>query len=406
MWIWIFSAIVCASWLADFWFYQLNAAHSRSAPIDEELSAEWSGERRERALAYLQTKGRFALWSSGFGVILALAVLHSGFYLRVAEWTANSNALVSSVQFLAFFFLVQWLLAIPFDCYSTFSIEEKFGFNRTSWKTFGIDKIKELLLTLLIGGPILLVIIYVFAELAHAWAWAWGFVVAMQILLSYFAPVVLLPLFFRLDPLPEGELRNAILRMAEQLQFPVQGLFVMDGSRRTAKANAFFTGFGKNRRIVLFDTLIEKHSPAELLAVLAHEIGHAKLKHIPLGMGLSFLTTGFFLYCFHFLFGAVGLHADLGWTASFHSTAFVAFFLFPLISFVLNLGQNALSRANEFAADAFAVRAVGEGSSLISALKKLSVDQLSNLYPHPWVVKLEYTHPPLSQRIQAIRAVK
>jgi STE24 endopeptidase len=406
MWVWIFTGVVGFFWLLDFWFYRLNSAHSRSAPIDEELRAEWSGERKERALAYLEAKGRFALWYSGTLAILALLVLHSRFYLWVAEWTTVGSERISSLLFLAFFFLVQWVLAIPFDAYATFRLEEKFGFNRTSGKTFFADKLKELLLSVLLGGFILFVVISVFTEFQQAWLLAWGFFVVVQVLLSFLAPVLLLPLFFRLDPLPEGELRTAILAMAERLAFPVRGLFVMDGSRRSAKANAFFTGFGRNRRIVLFDTLIEKHNKEELVAVLAHEIGHAKLKHIPVGMVLSFLATGLFLFCFDLLYRAETLHSALGWPASFHSTAMLAFFLFPLLSFFVHLLQNAISRANEFAADAFAVRAVGNGGALVNALTKLSKDQLSNLYPHPWVVKLEYTHPPLAQRIRAIRAIR
>lgn len=406
MWIWVLTGIVVLGWSVDFVLFALNLRHSRSAPKHPDFLEEWSDAKKERALEYLKARGSFSLVQSGFFSLLILVVLHSGIYLTVEQWVGVESPVWTSVFFLGFFFLSHWVMQIPFDAYYTFSLEERFGFNRSTGKVFLSDKGKELILTVVLALPLLIAIVFLFYRYPQdAWWMVWAVVTAFQLLMGYLAPVFLLPLFFRMEPIPEGELRDAIFSMAKKMRFPLQGIYTIDGSRRSSKANAFFTGFGKNKKIVLFDTLVAKHSVPELVAVLAHEIGHAKLWHIPLGFGRSILTTGLMLFCFSLLPNFLPPYQELGLSISFHSTALLAMFFLPVFFFWMQFLQNAISRSNEFAADRFAVKAVGDSKDLISALKKLSTDQFSNLYPHPLVVWLEYSHPPLVERVKAMRSV-
>ncbi len=407
MWILILTSIVIAGWILEFGLFSLNLQYSRVAPNHPDFSEEWSPQRKDKALEYLRAKGLFSLVQSGFLVLVILVVLHFGMYLKLEETLTSDSAVATSFFFLGVLFLIQWGIQIPFDAYHTFSLEQRFGFNRTTARVFWSDKAKEFLLTLVLAAPLLLSILILFDRYPeNAWWMVWGVVTTFQILMGYLAPVFLLPLFFRMESIPQGELREAILAMAKKMQFPLKDIYTIDGSRRSSKANAFFTGFGRNKKIVLFDTLVEKHSVPELVAVLAHEIGHAKLWHIPFGFVRSILVTGFMLFCFSELKEFPQPYEGLGLTVTFHSTALLAFFLFPMIFFFVQFLQNGISRLNEFAADRFAVEAVGSAKDLISALKKLSADQFSNLYPHPLVVFLEYTHPPLVERVKAMREVE
>lgn len=407
MWIWGLTSLVIAGWCVDLGLFLANLRNSRSAPNDPDFLEEWSQEKKAKSLEYLQARGIFALVQSGFFAALAVFVLHSGFYLQVEEWVTMPSPLRTSVCFLGIFFLAHWILQLPFDAYYTFTLEERFGFNRATKKVFLTDKIKEILLTATLALPLLTAIVFFFQSFPQdAWWMVWLVVTGFQILMGYLAPVFLLPLFFQMQPIPEGELREAVFSMAKKLKFPLKGIYTIDGSRRSSKANAFFTGFGRNKKIVLFDTLVAKHSVPELVAVLAHEIGHAKLWHIPFGFLRSIITIGLMLYCFSLLQRYPAPFDALGMSVSFHSSVFLAIFLAPILFFLLQLVQNAISRSNEFAADRFAVNAVGDSKTLVSALKKLSTDQFSNLYPHPLVVFLEYTHPPLVERVKAMREVE
>ena len=380
---------------------------SQKQGLPGEFSDLLDKEKFAKNLEYLSVRTKYSLFTDTLSTAAGLLFLLMGGYAWmdrvVGGWSQNS--LLQSLYYFLFLGVIATLMSLPFSYYSTFVIEERFGFNRSTFSTFLADNIKGWVLAILLGGPILTAIIYFYEKFGtNSWLLAWGFVAVIQIVLSFLAPVLLMPLFNKFDPLPEGDLKSAIEAYAKKESLSIQGIFSMDGSKRSSKANAFFTGFGKFRRIVLFDTLIEKFSQNELVAVLAHEVGHLKLGHIwkqiLLSLGLSF-----------FLFKAVfwvmmneQISATMGFAHhSFHSGATAAMLLFGPLSLVLSVLGNWISRKFEFQADAFAKATCGDGLALVNALKKLSVDHLSNLAPHPWKIWLEYSHPPVIERVRALR---
>jgi STE24 endopeptidase len=299
------------------------------------------------------------------------------------------------------------IVNLPFSWYSTFVLEGRFGFNRSTPKTFLVDHLKGWVLGLLLGGPLLAAVLWFFLKTGDsAWIWVWAVITVFQLVMGFLAPALLMPLFNKFDPLPEGELKSAIEAYASSVRFKLQGIFTMDGSKRSTKANAFFTGLGRFRRIVLFDTLVSKHTVPELVAVLAHEVGHFKKGHIVKGLILSFVSSLVLLFLLSRLALSQEIVAAFGFGQySIQAGLTAAAWFFGPISLVLGVGAQALSRKNEFEADAFAVETTGKGEDLAEALKRLSADQLANFHPHPWKVWLEYSHPPLSQRVRAIRAL-
>ena len=295
---------------------------------------------------------------------------------------------------------------LPFEIYDTFKIEAKFGFNKTTRSTFISDKIKGLFLGALIGLPVLGLIIWLFESFENAWLWGWIFLSGFSLLMAYLAPAVILPLFNKFEPLEEGELKSAINDMAETCKFPLTELSVMDGSKRSSKSNAFFTGFGKNKKIALYDTLIANHSTSELVAVLAHEIGHFKKKHIMQTLFLGIAQTGVLFFVLGFFIRSEPLSSAFGVNEpSVYCSLLFFTLLFKPISKILSVLMNILSRKNEFEADAYAANVTGNADSLITALKKLSADNLSNLTPHPFYVFMHYSHPPVSKRIVELRKI-
>jgi STE24 endopeptidase len=296
---------------------------------------------------------------------------------------------------------------MPFGIYSTFVIEERFGFNKTTPGTFAMDRVKGILLSVLIGAPLLAGII-AFFEYGGPWAWvyAWLAVTAFSLIMQYVAPTWIMPLFNKFEPLEDSELRQSIEKYAESVNFPLQGVYVMDGSKRSSKSNAFFTGFGKNKRIALFDTLIEKHTTDELVAVLAHEIGHYKKKHIIKNMAISVLHTGI-MFALLSVFLQVPALFEAFYMDQMSVYAGLLFFglLYSPIETILGVGMQVLSRKHEFEADHFAATTIEKREAMINALKKLSKDNLSNLTPHPFYVFLNYSHPPVLQRVEAMRGI-
>lgn len=296
---------------------------------------------------------------------------------------------------------------MPFSIYSTFVIEERFGFNKTTVKTFVMDIAKGLLLSILLGAPLLALVI-AFFEFGGTWAWlyAWLGVTAFSLIMQYIAPTWIMPIFNKFEPLEEGELRTAIETYAESVDFPLQDVFVMDGSKRSSKSNAFFTGFGKNKRIALFDTLIENHTTDELVAVLAHEIGHYKKNHITKNMAISIVSTGV-MFALLSVFLQVPALFDAFYMDQMSVYAGLLFFglLYSPIETILGIVMQVLSRKHEYEADEFAARTIEKSEEMVNVLKKLSKDNLSNLTPHPFYVFLNYSHPPVLQRIRAIRSI-
>ena len=299
-----------------------------------------------------------------------------------------------------------YILLLPFSLYDTFVIEEQFGFNKSTPTTFIVDQVKGLVLGALIGLPVLALLLYLFENIQHAWLWGWISMSVLSLALSYIAPTWLMPLFNKFTPLEDGELKQAIIATAETCDFPLKEVMVMDGSKRSSKSNAFFTGFGNNKRIVLFDTLIENHSTAELVGVLAHEIGHYKKKHLLQGMVIGILTTGAMFYFLGLFLNNNALFAAFGAgkTSIYLSLVFFAL-LFQPFSSALSILSNMRSRHHEYQADAYAAHATGAPDALATALKKLSKDNLSNLSPHPLHVFLHYSHPPVLDRLAALREI-
>jgi STE24 endopeptidase len=320
----------------------------------------------------------------------------------VRQW--GVGPVTTGTLYIGILLALKALLDLPFSLYSTFVIEERFGFNTSTVHTFMADRIKGLMLTVIIGGPALAGVL-AFFEYAGKGAWwqCWLAVTLFIMGLQYIAPTWIMPLFNKFEPLEEGDLKTAILALADTVDYPLKNVLVMDGSRRSKKSNAFFTGFGRNKRIALFDTLIEQHTPAEMIAVLAHEIGHFKRHHIKQMMAASILQTGAMLFLLSFFIGYQGLFDAffMGQPSVYAGILFFALLFAPL-DFFVGLGLHSLSRRNEYEADRFAVSATGNPTAMVTALKRLSADNLTNLTPHPLYVFLNYSHPPMPARIRAI----
>ncbi len=378
-----------------------------SPEVPQEFAEIYDAKRYKDSQNYLQTNTRFGFISDSLSTVLLLLFIASGAILWLDKQVARLeySAVVSGLLYFGVLMVVSQIINLPFSWYHTFNIEEKFGFNRTTPKTFVTDRIKGWVLTLLIGAPIGALVLWFFIRFPqHGWWYCWAALFVIQFVLMAIAPTLLMPLFNKFEPLEDGELKSAIQGFTDQLGFQVAGIYTMDGSKRSAKANAFFTGFGPWRRIVLFDTLIEKHSVNELVAVLAHEIGHNRLHHIPKTMLLGTIAMGAQFYLLGLLLRWQPLYLDFGFEGMPVHIGLILFsFLFGPVNLLLSLGTNALSRKHEFEADAFAAQTTGQPEDLITGLKQLSSDTLSNLTPHPLKVKLAYSHPPVLERIAALR---
>ncbi len=378
--------------------------------LPTEFEDVYDAERYQRSQEYTRARTRFGFVPATFDLALLLAFWGAGGF---AWWDSflgelDRGPIVTGLLFIGGLGIANSILHLPFAWYSTFVLEERFGFNKTTPGTFWLDRVKGLVLSIVIGAPLLALVLWFFqATGPQAWLWCWLAVTAITIVLQFVAPTWIFPLFNKFEPLDEGELRDSMLAYAKKVSFPLEGLFVIDGSRRSTKANAFFTGFGKRKRVALFDTLIERHSTEELVAVVAHEVGHFKRGHIIKGMLLGIAQTGvlFFLLSLFLndakLFSAFGVEQ-----VSVHAGLVFFMLLYAPIDLVLSFFMQAFSRKNEFEADAFARETTGSSEELIAGLKKLSADSLSNLTPHPLHVRLNYSHPPLLERIEALRQPK
>ena len=379
--------------------------------LSPELPAEFSGfynvEKYAESQNYARVNTTFGLAQGTVQVVFITAFILSGGFNIVDQWvrSLNYSPILTGIVYIFGLALAAGLLNLPFQIYDTFVIEEKYGFNRTTIKTFIFDIIKGLVLLLCLGAPILGLTLWFFREVgAAAPLYIWVVVTLFQLFMMFLAPILIFPLFNKFTPLEEGELRDSIEHYARRHNFSMKGVFKMDGSKRSTRSNAFFTGFGKSRRVVLFDTLMTNHSNEELLAILAHEIGHYRLKHILKQAAMSIAETGLTLYILSLfinnrqLFDAFKMDE-----VSVYASLIFFGFLYSPISLLISIVMNWFSRQYEYQADKFAVETLGEGKPLITALKKLSVDNLSNLTPHPWKVFLAYSHPPVLERIHAIR---
>ena len=359
----------------------------------------------KKAKSYKLDRDRVSLISSLISTTLTIIFIFSGFYGKVSDYSLYyfDNPFLQSAGFFLFFLLISTIISLPISYYSIFTIEEKYGFNKSTLSTFIKDKIKGLIISLLIGGFILYISIqlYNFFE-ANFWLWLWVFLSAIIIFTNMFYTTLIVPIFNKLSPLEEGSLKNKIEKYSKKIGYSLDKIFVIDGSKRSSKANAFFSGLGPKKTIALFDTLIDKHEEDELVAVLAHEVGHYKKNHIKQGLLLSILQVGIICYILQLCLNEPNLSLALGGLeSSFHLSLIAFSFLFSPLSIIIGIGMNIFSRKNEYEADKYA-KETYNGESLKNALKKLSSDSLTNLYPHPLYVFVHYSHPPLLKRLEAL----
>lgn len=376
---------------------------SSKKPLDPEIAGLYDEQEHRKSVEYQAAKYRVSLLSSTFFFILLILALTYDWFavLDGLVRERSSNEMVVSLLFIGSLTLISNFLSLPFGIYSTFRVEANFGFNKSTVATFVADLIKGLMLTTLIGGALLTAVLWIYQELRSTfWLFGWLLFAAFSLFFFMFGTKLILPLFNKLTPVPEGELRSEVERYCQSQGYSLGKLFVMDGSKRSTKANAFFSGMGKSKTIVLFDTLIEKLSTKEVVAVLAHEIGHYKLKHTVSMFLLSNLQTFVLFALLGWLLGVEELSRALGADQpSFHLSALAFFLLFSPISMILGLINNSLSRRNEYQADDFG-KETYSAEALREALKKIGTDALTNLTPHPLYVAVNYTHPPMRERLR------
>ena len=386
----------------------LNVLSLKSIP-PVELEDVYQGEEYRKSQRYTRVQSLFGLTGSTIKFVLLLTFWLSGGFnyidqtVRLMEWNEIWNG-VAFFGILATFVLI---LNIPLGLYSTFVIEQRFGFNRTTYSTFVLDTLKGVFLYIIIGIPLLIGILYFFEYSGSlSWLYVWIFLTVISFVISIIGPIWIMPIFNKFTPLESGELRNAIVEYAKKVNFTYGNIYVIDGSKRSAHSNAFFTGFGKTKRIALFDTLIEQLSTDEIVSVIAHEVGHNKKRHVVSGMALGVLHTGVLL----FLFSLVMENQSLFEAFSMKSTsiyASIVFFglLFTPIELIISPVMHFISRRNEYQADQWAVETTTSKNNLISGLKKLAAENLANLSPHPAFVMLNYSHPPLFNRVASISSL-
>lgn len=376
-------------------------------PLPEEFRETYNNDDYVKSQVYTRTKTQLNGISTTITTIITLLFLFiGGFnYVDLFSRSFEYGTIITGLIFSGSLILLTYLINLPFSIYSTFVIEERFGFNRTTPITFLLDTLKASLLLLFIGAPLLALILWFFESTGNlAWILCWIGVVLFSILIQFLAPVLILPLFNTFTPLENGELKNKISGYAKDEAFTIQGIFTMDGSKRSSKLNAFFTGFGRFRKIVFYDTLLEKLTNEEIIAVLAHEMGHFKLNHIIKMMFASILQTGLMFYLLSCILNNKELFEAFGMSyVSIYASLIFFTFLYSPVNMVVSVLFNHLSRKHEFEADLYAAKSTGESHHLVSGLKKLTQANLSNLTPHPIVVLLQYTHPPVLFRIEALK---
>ncbi len=374
------------------------------------LEGVYKSEEYRNSQEYTRSTTGFEFVTSTFGLFLLLSFwFASGFnYLDQVVRAWGYVPIVNGLLYIGILLISYNLLMLPFSVYATFVIEERFGFNRTTPSIFLVDRVKGLALSVLLGAPLLAGILAFFEYSGpYAWLYCWAAITMFIMTMQFVAPIWIMPLFNKFTPMEDGELKEAILKYARSVGYNINNVFVMDSSKRSSKSNAFFTGFGHTKRIALFDTLIEKHSTPELVAVLAHEIGHYKKKHVSQGMVISILHTGIIFFLLSVFLGSPGLYEAFYMEQQSIYVGLLFFgLLYTPVEVLLSMVLRMVSRKNEYEADRFAAETINEPQSLVDALKKLSASNLSNLAPHPFYVFLNYSHPPLLERLHAIQQYK
>ena len=382
--------------------------------IPNELKDFYNKEKYKTAKDYALSKNKIGLFSSSISFLFIMSLLLFNGYGFIDQLVSSdilksflpfdiNSSFAQSGLFFLILFILNSIISIPFSYYNTFIIEEKFGFNKTTKSTFFLDILKSSLLSIFIGGALLFLALYLYDNLNDGfWLWLWIGLSFLMIFINMFYADLIVPIFNKLKPLDDGELRQKIEKYSKEVGYLLKNIYVIDGSKRSTKANAFFSGLGPRKTIALYDTLIEKHTEDELVAVLAHEVGHFKKKHIFSGLIMSIIQIGVMTFFFELCLKLPEISLALGGSeASFHLGLIGFSIVFSPISMLSGILMNYISRKNEFEADAYA-KETFNGEDLSLALKKLSVDSLSNIYPHPLYVFFHYSHPPLIERLRAL----
>jgi len=403
-WLYLIIGLVIFNYLFSTVLDFINGKNWRTEipPVMKDFYPE---DKYLKAKNYSKEKGKVSLISSTLSTLITLLFLVFDGY----GWLDNFISLYYDIPFLksGIFFLVLFILSdfisIPFSCYNTFVIEEKYGFNKTTVKTFVLDKIKGYLLTLIIGGVLLFGAIYIVSLLENGfWVWLWLSLSVIMLLVNMFYADLIVPIFNKLTPLENGSLRKKIESYTNKVGYSLKNIYIIDGSKRSSKANAFFSGLGPRKTIALYDTLVEKHTEEELVAVLAHEVGHYKKKHVFTSLFLTIFQLGLMCFLLETCLKVGEISQALGGKEMVFHLGLVAFgILYSPVGTIISILMNINSRKNEFEADHYA-KTTYSGVALELALKKLSVDSLSNLYPHPFYTFIHYSHPPLLKRLSAL----
>ena len=410
----VFLILFTLEFLVEFGLNELNLRYVSASWAERKIPDFFQGkigsEDYDKSFEYTLAKGKFQRWAEIYARLVALLVLFSGVLPFLDKFSAKLAAEVfpitqmQGIIFCISLALVFSVASLPAELYATFGLEARFGFNKMTPKLYIADKLKALLIGIVIGVPFLFVVLWLMEAMGrYWWIWAFLFISGFQLLMIVIYPTLIAPLFNKFEPLKEGELRDRILRLADQVGFKTSGIYLMDGSKRSAHSNAYFTGIGKAKRIVLFDTLIEQMTVQQGLAVLAHEMGHYKMKHIRrmLVVQLIFLFVG--LCILSLLVNYQPLFAAFGLNPSNHAALVLLSLLAGPFTFYLGPLMNLLSRKHEYEADRFAAMTLRDGKSMEEALVNLTIKNLSNLTPHPWYSAYHYSHPTPAERISAIR---
>lgn len=373
-------------------------------PLD--FKKAYDGEKYIQSQEYLKARTRFGLFSSTFSLGLILVVIHSDVFGILDQYVRlqTENYILQGLLFIGIIYFFQDIISLPFSLYNTFVIEQKFGFNKIKPGLYFIDKIKGYGIFIVLGSTVITPLLYFFHVYSEiGWLIAWSVLTVFMIAIQPLFVHVIAPMFNKFTPLEEGDLRKEIEKYTSKVDFSLSRIDIMDGSKRSAHSNAYFTGFGKSRRIAIFDTLVEKHSTKEIVSVVAHEVGHYKLKHILQGTIIGIIETGIMLFAFNLIMNDISLFNVFGVNQlSVHAgIVFFSMFYAP-VSMLTSIVTTAISRKNEFEADKFSLDTTSDGQALISMLIGLSANNLSHLTPHPMKVFLSYSHPPVIDRIKAV----
>ena len=403
----IIIGVIVFEYLLSFSVRTLNI-RALSSKLPEEFKDVYDNEKYIKSQDYTKTNAKYSYLTSTFSLGLGLWFILSGFYNSLDLYARGFgfNEIITGILFFGILFMINDILSLPLSIYKTFVIEEKYGFNKTTYKTFVTDKIKQYFLLVLIGFPFLyLVLLFFDIFKENAWLVVWLLMASFMVLIQPLFNNFIAPMFNKFTPLEEGPLLEKIKKYLEKVDFPVKKLEVVDGSRRSGHSNAYFSGFGKNKRIALFDTLIEQMDDDEIVAIVAHEVGHYKLKHIQTGMISGIIQTGIMLFALSLFVNNENLF-NVFQVENVSVYASLVFFsmLYAPISIISGVVSMIISRRNEFSADSYSAKTANLPESLISGLKKLSSENLSNLTPHWLNVFLNYSHPPVLDRVNALKS--